>query len=102
SSHVHFKLNSFPTRRSSDLHAPRTANRLGFRLTIEHSYGDAKYTTITYYLLPNVWSNEVFKGMNVRNANRVLIARKIVQPGPDRSEEHTSELQSRENRVCRL
>src|SRR5690606_39636074 len=33
---------------------------------------------------------------------RCLAAVDLQQPGPHRSEEHTSELQSRENLVCRL
>ncbi len=66
-----------------DDHAPRTTDRLGFRRTIGHSYGDAQYTTTTYYLLPTAWRDEVFKGMNLRNVNRVLVEREILQPGND-------------------
>lgn len=66
-----------------DEHAPRTTDRLGFRRTVEHSYGDAQYTTTTYYLLPTAWRDEVFKGMNLRNVNRVLVEREILQPSND-------------------
>nr|WP_294973712.1 DUF927 domain-containing protein [uncultured Pseudomonas sp.] len=66
-----------------DEHAPRTTDRLGFRRTLEHSYGDAQYTTTTYYLLPTAWRDEVFKGMNLRNVNRVLVEREILRPGND-------------------
>lgn len=66
-----------------DEHAPRTTDRLGFRRTVGHSYGDAQYTTTTYYLLPTAWRDEIFKGMNLRNVNRVLVEREILQPGND-------------------
>jgi uncharacterized protein (DUF927 family) len=66
-----------------DEHAPRTTDRLGFRRTIDHSYGDEQYTTSTYYLMPTAWRDEVFKGMNLRNVNRVLVEREILQPGKD-------------------
>jgi putative DNA primase/helicase len=67
----------------TDDHAPRTTDRLGFRRTVDHSYGDALYTTVTYYFLPVTWRDEVFKGMNLRNVNRELIARGILEPGAD-------------------
>ncbi|MBL4834094.1 MAG: DUF927 domain-containing protein [Pseudomonas sp.] len=67
----------------TDDHAPRTGDRLGFRRTVEHSFGDAQYTTTTYYVLPTAWRDEVFKGMNLRNVNRVLVDREIVEPGKD-------------------
>lgn len=66
-----------------DEHVPRTADRLGFRRTVDHSYGDALFTTTTYYLLTTAWAGEVFKGMNARNVNRELVARGILLPGKD-------------------
>lgn len=66
-----------------DENVPRTIDRLGFKRTVEHSYGDAQYTTTTYYLLPTAWRDEVFKGMNLRNVNRLLVEREILQPGTD-------------------
>ena len=66
-----------------DEHVPRTTDRLGFRRTVEHSYGDAQYTTTTYYVLPAAWRDEVFKGMNLRTVNRVLVQREILQPSND-------------------
>lgn len=50
----------------TDDHAPRTTDRLGFRHTVEHSYGEALYTTVTYYFLSTAWRDEVFKGMGLR------------------------------------
>ena len=67
----------------TDDHAPRTTDRLGFRRTVDHSYGDALYTSVTYYFLSATWREEVFKGMNLRNVNRELIARGILEPGAD-------------------
>ncbi|EOF7609753.1 DUF927 domain-containing protein [Pseudomonas aeruginosa] len=66
----------------TDDHAPRTTDRLGFRRTLDHSYGDALFTTVTYYFLSTAWRDDVFKGMNLRNVNRELIARGILQPDP--------------------
>lgn len=67
----------------TDDHAPRTSDRLGFRRTVDHSYGDALYTTVTYYFLITAWRDEVFKGMNLRNVNRELAGRGIVVAGKD-------------------
>ncbi|MHB0817281.1 DUF927 domain-containing protein [Stutzerimonas stutzeri] len=66
-----------------DEHSPRTIDRLGFRRSIGHGYGDMQYTVTTYYLLATTWRDEVFKGMNLRNVNRVLVEREILQPGKD-------------------
>ncbi|MGU0835133.1 DUF927 domain-containing protein [Pseudomonas aeruginosa] len=66
----------------TDDHAPRTANRLGFRRTMEHGLGDALYTTVTYYFLTTAWRDEVFKGMSLVSVNRELIARGILLPDP--------------------
>src|SRR5436309_4705528 len=38
----------------------------------------------------------------VRGGSQAVTTERISMPGPKRSEEHTSELQSRENLVCRL
>lgn len=67
----------------TDDHAPRTPDRLGFRRTVEHGCGDDLYTSVLYYFLPNVWRDEVFKGMNLRNVNRILIAHGILEAGAD-------------------
>ncbi|MCV4097208.1 DUF927 domain-containing protein [Pseudomonas aeruginosa] len=66
-----------------DDHAPRTGDRLGFRRTMEHGVGDSLYTSVTYYFLTTAWRDEVFKGMNLRNVNRVLVEREILQAGKD-------------------
>lgn len=63
----------------TDDHAPRTADRLGFRRTVEHGMGDGIYTLVTYYFLPTAWRAEVFKGMSLTLVNRELIARGILE-----------------------
>src|SRR5690606_39403517 len=98
----HQALTSLPTRRSSDLHHPS----LNLRRQIERLLRVAKP------LLPLA----MITGGRLKEIGRRLIHSwrqwtKIVNRGdfdhpllhcPDRSEEHTSELQSRENLVCRL
>jgi hypothetical protein len=37
---------------------------------------------VTYYFLSTAWRDDVFKGMNLRNVNRELIGRGILQPDP--------------------
>lgn len=66
-----------------DEHVPRTADRLGFRRTMDHGCGDILYTTTTYYFLTTAWSGEVFKGMSPRKVNKELVARGILLPGND-------------------
>lgn len=66
----------------TDDHAPRTADRLGFRRTVEHGLGDGVYTIVTFYFFATAWREDVFSGMNLRNVNRELIARGILQPDP--------------------
>lgn len=62
-----------------DEHGPRTIDRLGFRKTTEHGIGDSLHTTITYYVLPEAWRSEVFRGMNITAVNRELIERGVLQ-----------------------
>jgi uncharacterized protein (DUF927 family) len=66
-----------------DEHGPRTIDRLGFRKSLEHGLGDELHTTNTYYVLPEGWRSEVFKGMNINAVNKELIRRGVLEPGPD-------------------
>src|SRR5690606_39737801 len=81
------ELNSFPTRRSSDLRCPglRHVAAPHTRDGVPQPAGPA---------LPAL----------PRPPDPALgrVRRRAVAAGPGRSEEHTSELQSRENLVCRL
>ncbi|MNH30511.1 hypothetical protein D3C72_2416070 [compost metagenome] len=38
---------------------------------------------MTYYFLGTTWRDEVFKGLNLRNVNRELVARGILEPSGD-------------------
>lgn len=67
----------------TDDHAPRTVDRLGFRRTVEQGIGQERHTQVTYYFLPTAWKEEVFKGMNLQEVNRVLVERQILEPSKD-------------------
>ncbi|SOB49516.1 DUF927 domain-containing protein [Pseudomonas lundensis] len=66
-----------------DEHGPRTIDRLGFRKSLEHGMGDELHTTNTYYVLPEAWRSEVFKGMNINAVNKELLRRGVLEPGSD-------------------
>src|SRR5690606_41831226 len=77
---------SFPTRRSSDLH-------MGALIMVEELYNAPNSTQ----------QAEIFDfAAHVDSDQRMEIARMTQMLKTLRSEEHTSELQSRENLVCRL
>src|SRR5690606_39799234 len=93
-------LHSFPTRRSSDLAISSTA-RLGTSfLTLMTVLGGL------LVLLP-VWRSDVHLDLQLLTATLLLMVVsaalvRLAAHGVRRSEEHTSELQSREKLVCRL
>ncbi|MNE29776.1 hypothetical protein D3C80_1232670 [compost metagenome] len=66
-----------------DEHGPRTIDRLGFRKSMEHGIGDASHTTTTYYVLPEAWRSEIFRGMNLNAVNKELLRRRVLEPGKD-------------------
>src|SRR5690606_41699301 len=85
-------LHSFPTRRSSDLVASLGACR---------DYNFKRHVSSQDGLIPA----DQYARYGREQAIAVAIGREFARPynsGPERSEEHTSELQSRENLVCRL
>src|SRR5690606_41727872 len=97
---AHRPLHSFPTRRSSDLgpypHPPRLESidlppHDPPHLPLLRN-GISALTSINASLMDNIWQ--------VPQTVETLIA--TVTESAVRSEEHTSELQSRENLVCRL
>jgi hypothetical protein len=45
--------------------------------------GDALHTTNTYYVLPEAWRAEIFKGMNISAVNKELLQRGVLEPGSD-------------------
>src|SRR5690606_41331804 len=90
-------LRSFPTRRSSDLDARNRITALEFadgKADVDYTYTPAgQLATIA---AANGGGNNVVTTSYTYNRRGLL-----VHEG-QRSEEHTSELQSRENLVCRL
>src|SRR5690606_41063077 len=80
---------SFPTRRSSDLVAASTPSRSN------HSRALLEAMSALFW-----WSAETISTLNSGLASAIKSA--IAISVASRSEEHTSELQSRENLVCRL
>src|SRR5690606_41689600 len=99
---VHRYLPSFPTRRSSDLKAAAGIIIFFFIISANIFPAEIKISKIEP---PNWWAgmkvNQIQLMVYGENLNDV-----VVKSNEDdfkiRSEEHTSELQSRENLVCRL
>src|SRR5690606_41961463 len=95
-------LHSFPTRRSSDLHA---ALEEAVAQPVQRQTGDAKHGNAADRLELEPGDQDLEIGGNDLELDEVSLAqvgegRHLARRG--RSEEHTSELQSRENLVCRL
>src|SRR5690606_41940922 len=92
----HPKLLSFPTRRSSDLIGPFRQNGLdasGKDLFKDYAADRAEIIEAAFSL------NKGESAPVIETADSRFLA---VRADGARSEEHTSELQSRENLVCRL
>src|SRR5690606_42032741 len=99
---THLNLHSFPTRRSSDLlksYASRL--RLYYLSThLEEMVHKAQENKPSYLeFIVQILESEVIN-RDTRDYERRLSAAHLPSRH-DRSEEHTSELQSRENLVCR-
>src|SRR5690606_40943378 len=93
----HRDLHSFPTRRSSDLKG----------LTKDEATARIKEWVVRFEI--KEWMNkhieDLSKGMQQKVQFMATVMHEpslIILDEPFRSEEHTSELQSRENLVCRL
>src|SRR5690606_41593476 len=89
----HRPLRSFPTRRSSDLALRALLSRLRVYAISDQDDSGAwirrEFPDLFYIVSPGGYDAATWRG--------------IMQPEPGfRSEEHTPELQSRENVVCRL
>src|SRR5690606_40699617 len=101
STHPRHTLHSFPTRRSSDLSSAATPASLSLR-----SSGSAYSSAILSKLLMSTWVDRVVNSGNKPSSSSTSYIRSAPKDTPTpvipRSEEHTSELQSRENLVCRL
>src|SRR5690606_41379358 len=97
---IHPDLPSFPTRRSSDLGAVL----IGKTTTPEFGWKGVTDNPLTG-TTRNPWNPETTPGGSSGGASAAAAAGMgALHIGTDggRSEEHTSELQSRENLVCRL
>src|SRR5690606_41405893 len=92
-------LRSFPTRRSSDLLYCESGDHRGLhRLIHETSVPEAGLRFFT----ENHGDSERFRAIPGRFADNYAAPGRLPGREIERSEEHTSELQSRENLVCRL
>src|SRR5690606_41631306 len=91
-SRVHLDFHSFPTRRSSDLR-----QRLGPAGLVNNALDPAQFEAA-------LQDGFFHSGQHDEGGNQVGGSQQHghVDVIPVRSEEHTSELQSRENLVCRL
>src|SRR5690606_41887990 len=102
SPHLYPDLHSFPTRRSSDL---LLLCRL-ITVCISRQHNWLGLVVLLLKLLSKYFNNIVFY-YNIRLKSQTCIKSPILVTVAciaihTRSEEHTSELQSRENLVCRL
>src|SRR5690606_41239698 len=88
---AHWELHSFPTRRSSDLDVDRAGGR-------PHRSGDQGLDQLRHGAGRKPAHHSGTAALHVLVQSR----RGLWAVSVPRSEEHTSELQSRENLVCRL
>src|SRR5690606_42124444 len=97
---AHPDLHSFPTRRSSDLpgYSPAVLRRADLRFKTGDLHGAAEDYRRRLTLVPGDPYARLGLVRIALHDGRSTEARRMVE----RSEEHTSELQSRENLVCRL
>src|SRR5690606_42034486 len=92
------RLHSFPTRRSSDLsRQPRKLLRLGLAL---FALGGAELLRLLGHVVKHGGVAGEF--LHAGEAIEFGVESRLQATDGERSEEHTSELQSRENLVCRL
>src|SRR5690606_40378561 len=100
--HDHRDLHSFPTRRSSDL---TILFSCALKSDVDHFTGNARDTFHTERGLCSSFSNEMVTSTGVKMKLSMASKHHLINSDrvsmPLRSEEHTSELQSREKLVCR-
>src|SRR5690606_41309467 len=98
----HLDLYSFPTRRSSDLIGFGKNFSVGFNMS--YLFGNLKQVASADYSERYVGFLNSRREINnsVGGLNFDFGAQYVANLNNARSEEHTSELQSRENLVCRL
>src|SRR5204863_7926778 len=97
----HRYLPSFPTRRSSDLFGRAMTDRDFEALTLAMAH-NAQKASATDYVAAQISAFQISRGLaTFFEAFDVFLCPTLCSP-PVRSEEHTSELQSRRDLVCRL
>src|SRR5436305_1171334 len=98
---AHRALPSFPTRRSSDLLRPRAARPDSLRghERVRHRAADQQRVDARDELFDHL---DLVAHLRAAEDGQVRLARRREGERQDRSEEHTSELQSRPHHVCRL
>src|SRR5206468_11470061 len=99
---VHRHLHSFPTRRSSDLGEPMMDNET-LRLLVQHKLQDGRLPRGIGRVLIGPGGGTTCDACEARITKEQTAQEVALAGGRDaRSEEHTSELQSRSDLVCRL
>src|SRR5690606_41903053 len=91
---------SFPTRRSSDLHLPALAD--GHQRTACHQLAEQQQPLFRIGLGAQQLIELLEANQSVIRLQQHFMVERVHTTEVIRSEEHTSELQSRENLVCRL
>src|SRR5690606_40771934 len=96
----HRDLHSFPTRRSSDLNNILSLDNLLRLHSTDYQTGVA-ISNVSHHLTDFIYVkvNTPYVSVNLGRTSFYDEAKNFIS---SRSEEHTSELQSRENLVCRL
>src|SRR5207249_10099862 len=96
----HLYLHSFPTRRSSDLYTYIGDVIQGTMAALK--YEGPRYDIFNLGESETIQLKELISMLENALGKKAKINRLSEQPGDMRSEEHTSELQSRFDLVCRL
>src|SRR5690606_40421847 len=95
-------LHSFPTRRSSDLGPETRGGTANCAVTIsDEAINSPVFSKANTLIAMNLPSLDKFYLKVLDNGN-IIFNSSLIKDKELRSEEHTSELQSRENLVCRL
>src|SRR5690606_40544908 len=97
---LHQDLHSFPTRRSSDLNQYGRATEVIWQDGDIGSIRESLYSSLTHQFQNRLNVEAYGQAQAVQVKNTHVAGSKLTYV--PRSEEHTSELQSRENLVCRL
>src|SRR5690606_40016562 len=73
-------------------------------LMVTHSTRAASYSKRVLFIRDGAVYHEIYRGHDSADVfmDRIVQSLKVLSSRGERSEEHTSELQSRENLVCRL